>query len=71
MKHMKRCSASVLDNCESEVQCGISTHRSEWSASKKSRRTNAGEGMEEKELPSLLMGMKVSKFKKESRTKVH
>ena len=69
---MKRCSApvSIRELWIRNTMCYCLTWVRMVSI-KKSTKINAGEGMEEKEPFSLLVGMKVSKSMKENKTKAH
>ena len=48
LKHMKRCSTSLLEKCKSKPQWDITSHLSEW-ASLRSLQINTGEGVEKRE----------------------
>ena len=45
LKHMKRCSTSLLEKCKSQLQRGITLYQSEWLSSKSLQIINAREGM--------------------------
>ena len=48
-KHMKRCSTSLLENCNSKLQWDITLHEWEWPSSKNLRTINPREGVEKSE----------------------
>ena len=69
---MKRCSASIsIRELSIRGTMWYRLTRVRMVSIKKSTTINAGEGMEEKEPSSLLVGMKASKSTKEKRRKVH
>ena len=39
----------LLEKCESKLQCGMTSHRSEWPSSRSLQIINAGEGVEKRE----------------------
>ena len=57
-KHMKECSTS-LEKCKSKLQCGNTSHQSEWSSSKNLQTVDTGAGVEKRE-PSCTVGGNVN-----------
>ena len=39
----------LLEKCESKLQCGMTSHRSEWTSLRSLQIINAGEGVEKRE----------------------